>query len=103
MNNYQLIKEHTLVLALIGYYDMSNKLPLEHMAFGNHHLWSYYLELHQELYNRLIESKDESISNAISGITWDGDERLLVQYVCEIDMEMLHEINSISFLQRIES
>ena len=62
-NNYQLIKEHTLVLALIGYYDMSNKLPLEHMAFGNHHLWSYYLELHQELYNRLIESKDESISN----------------------------------------
>ena len=101
MNNYQLIKEHTLVLALIGYYDMSNKLPLEHMAFGNHDLWLYYLDLHKELFDRKLNYAQ--VEDIVEGITWDGDERLLVQYVCEINMKMLYEINSISFLQRIKS
>ena len=101
MNNYQLIKEHTLVLALIGYYDMSNKLPLERMAFGNQDLWIYFLDLHKELFNRKLNFAE--VEDIVECITWDGDERLLVQYVCEIDMEMLYEINSISFLQKIKS
>ena len=58
MNNIQLIKEHTLVLSLIGYYDISNKLPLNHMAFGNHDIWLYYLDLHKELYNRELSEND---------------------------------------------
>ena len=101
MNNIELIKEHTLALALIGYYDMSNKQPLRYTAFSKTDLWLYYLDLHKELFNRNLS--EEETDYAIMNITWNGDEKLLVEYVCEIGMEMLHEINSMSFLQRIES
>ena len=101
MNNIELIKEHTLVLAMISYYDLSNKLPLDHMVFGNHDLWLYYLDLHKEIYNRGL-NEDET-DYGIMNINWSGDERLLVEYVCEIDYKMIQKINSRPWLQVVNN
>ena len=101
MNNCQLIKEHTLALALISYYDASSKYPLENLAFGNHDLWLYYLDLHKELFNRGL-SEDET-SYGITNINWNGDERLLVNYVCEFDYKSLMKYNSRPWLQSIQN
>ena len=69
------------------------------MVFGNHDLWSYYLDLHRELYNRGLTVNEASYG--IMNITWSGDEKLLVEYVCEIDYKMIQKINSKPWLQSI--
>ena len=96
MSNRDLVKEHTVVLALIAFGEGTNRFPAEELA-PNSDIWLYYRDLHIELYNRAIDSSE--LENIISYITWDEEERLLVEYVCKFDYHMLMTINSTPWLQ----